>query len=160
MSRLESFIRRMCAQRDILDALVEPLGCVPGAILEFGLGSGRTYDHLRTRFPARRIVVFEREFRDGYVPDPPPTELVRGDIRDTAARMADGCAALVHADIDTGRPVPDADILLWLPALAARLLTPGGVVASSVALHDPRLIPMPVPASVSTDRYHLARRAP
>ena len=59
MSRLDSFIRRMAAQRDILNALAPALHGITGPILEFGLGSGRTYDHLRGLFPDRRIIVFE-----------------------------------------------------------------------------------------------------
>ena len=158
MSRLDSFIRRMSAQRDILNGLVEPLARVEGAILEFGLGNGRTFDHLRERFPSRHIVVFEREVREGYMPDPPPAELILGDIRDTAAGLGDGCAALVHADIDTGRSHSDTELLGWLPTLVARLLAPGGMVASSIALAHPKLLTLPLPVTVSEGRYYLARR--
>ena len=56
MSRLDSFIRRMSAQRDILNDLGPKLAAVPGLVFEFGLGSGRTYDHLREVLPGRRIV--------------------------------------------------------------------------------------------------------
>jgi hypothetical protein len=52
MSRLDSFIRRLTAQRDILNSIVDLVGETQGPVLEFGLGNGRTYDHLRERFPA------------------------------------------------------------------------------------------------------------
>lgn len=158
LSRLESFIRRMSAQRDILDDLAGRLDGVPGPILEFGFGNGRTYDHLRQRFPGRRVVVFECV----VVPDlpclPPPADLVVGDIRDTAGRLPDGSAALIHADIETGNAALDAGLAAWLPALVARLLAPGGFAASGAPLSDPRLVPLPLPPGVAPGRYHAVRR--
>ncbi len=158
MSRLDSFIRRMTAQRDILDDLAARLDGVPGPILEFGFGNGRTYDHLRERCPDRRVIVFESVL----VPDlpllPPPADLVLGDIRDTASRLGDGTAAMIHADIETGRAEVDAGLAAWLPALVARLLVPGGVAASGAPLDDPRLAPMPLPGGIAPGRYHAVRR--
>lgn len=58
MSRLDSFIARMQAQRDALNFLKPMVDVVAGPILEVGLGNGRTYDHLRELFPARDIYVF------------------------------------------------------------------------------------------------------
>ena len=158
MSRLESFIRRMSAQRDILDDLAGRLDGTPGWILEFGLGSGRTYDHLRHRFPGRRIVVFEDAVLDGATPRPAPDDFVVGDIRDTAAGWPDGCAALVHADIESGDAARDAGLLHWLPSLVARLLVPGGFAASGCPLPHPALAPRPLPPGIAADRYHVLRR--
>ncbi len=158
MSRLDSFIRRMCAQRAILDGLATRLDGVPGPILEFGLGSGRTYDHLRERFPARRIVVFESVVVDGVLSRPAPEDFVVGDIRDTAVRFGDGSAALIHADIETGDAARDAELATWLPDLVARLLAPGGFGVSGAALPDPRLVPCRLPPGIEDGRYHLVRR--
>ena len=47
MSRLDSFIRRVTAQRDCLNRVAEIIEYHEGLILEMGLGNGRTYDHLR-----------------------------------------------------------------------------------------------------------------
>ena len=58
MSRLESFIRRMSAQRDILDMVCRDMQLGDGPVIELGLGNGRTYDHLRERLPGRRIIAF------------------------------------------------------------------------------------------------------
>ena len=102
--------------------------------------------------------MFEREIRDDCLSDPPPDEIVPGDIRDTSLRLLDGCAALVHADIDTGRASRDQGLGSWLPTLVARVLTPGGVVASSIPLPHAKLSEMPLPQSVSRERYFLARR--
>ena len=61
MSRLDSFIARMKAQRDCLNFLKPEIDRLPGPLFEVGLGNGRTYDHLRTLFPGRDIYVFERK---------------------------------------------------------------------------------------------------
>lgn len=158
MSRLESFIRRMTAQRDIIDDLAGRIDAVPGPILEIGFGNGRTYDHLRQRFPGRRILVFEAV----VVPDlpflPPPEDLLVGDVRDTAARLPDGSAALIHADVESGHRDRDGGLDRWLPALVARLLAPGGYAASGSPLADPRLDPHPLPPGIAPGRYFAARR--
>ena len=54
MSRLDSFIRRLEAQRSCLALAVERSRHVPGVVLELGLGNGRTFDHLR-EIIARRL---------------------------------------------------------------------------------------------------------
>lgn len=158
MSRLDSFIRRMSAQRDILDALPPRLAPVPGLVLEFGLGSARTYDHLRERFPERRIVVFESVVVEGVKPRPAPDDFVLGDLRDTTAAWPDGCAALVHSDIESGDAGDDAALRAWLPELVARLLAPGGFAVSGCALPDPRLRPEPLPPGIAEGRYHVMLR--
>ena len=158
MSRLDSFIRRLTAQREILNDLRTRLEDVPGPIFEFGLGSGRTYDHLREHFPTRRIVVFECETRVIPLTGPPPEDLVIGDIRETASRFPEGCAALIHADIETGVATRDAALAAWLPGLVARLLAPRGYGVSGSALPDPRLASHRLPSGIQEGRYHLVRR--
>ena len=82
MSRLDSVIRRLRAQRDCLDVSVRLVADVPGPVLEFGLGNGRTYDHLRTLFPDREIFVFDR--RIAAHPDcvPDAAHMLLGDFDD------------------------------------------------------------------------------
>ena len=63
MSRLDSFIRRLKAQRACLTHAAQAIGNDEGTVLELGLGNGRTYDHLRECLPERDIFVFEREVR-------------------------------------------------------------------------------------------------
>ena len=71
MSRLDSVIRRLRAQRACLQRAVEMIRDLPGPVLELGLGNGRTYDHLRQSLPDREIFVFEREVAadPGCLPD-------------------------------------------------------------------------------------------
>ena len=53
VSRLDSFIRRLQAQRACLEVAIARIADLPGPVLEFGLGNGRTYDHLRELLPTR-----------------------------------------------------------------------------------------------------------
>lgn len=158
MSRLDSFIRRMEAQRDILNLVSARLGDVPGTILEFGLGSGRTFDHLRERFPGRHLIAFENDPRDHVVDRLAPLELVLGDLRDTTRDLADGSAALIHIDLAGGSEHLDHEARTWLTPLAVRLLGVGGYLASDLALSDPRLASQPLPSTIAPGRYHLSRR--
>ncbi len=121
MSRLDSFIRRVTAQRDCLDHVAVLLDGMDGPVLELGLGNGRTFDHLRERLPGRRIVAFDRKLAAHRNSTPPPDDLVLGEIAETAAAFAGVGAALVHADIGTGYEDKDAATLSWLPGLVARL---------------------------------------
>ena len=158
MSRLDSVIRRLVAQRDILNDLATRLDGIPGLVLEFGLGNGRTFDHLRQHLPDRRIVVFECVVVEGVLSRPAPENLVIGDIRKTASRFDDGCAALIHIDIESGVAAEDAQFAAWLPGLVARLLVPNGYAASGPALLDPGLAPVALPAGIAEGRYHVVRR--
>jgi hypothetical protein len=53
MSRLDSFIRRLEAQRACLGYAAAQIRAIAGPVLELGLGNGRTYDHLRELLPER-----------------------------------------------------------------------------------------------------------
>ncbi len=46
MSRLDSFIRRLEAQRTVLNWAAKAIEGREGLVLELGLGNGRTFDHL------------------------------------------------------------------------------------------------------------------
>jgi SAM-dependent methyltransferase len=159
MSRLDSFIRRLSAQRDILNDVSDRLSGSDGPILEFGLGNGRTYDHLRALFPDRRIVAFDREARAYSASTPDAENLVLGEIKDTAQDFIGIGAALAHADIGTGHDELDAVTLTWLPQLMAGVLKQGGIAVSGLPLDHPDLVAIPIPASVPQDRYFLYRRA-
>jgi len=119
MSRLDSFIRRVSAQRDVLDHVCTLLADLPGPVLELGLGNGRTFHHLREKLPGRRIVAFDRALGAHESSIPPEDDLVLGEISETAARFAGIGAALVHADIETNYADIDAQTARWLPPLAA-----------------------------------------
>jgi hypothetical protein len=159
MSRLESFIRRLTAQRDILDMICRDMKLLDGPVIELGLGNGRTYDHLRERLPGRRIIAFDRVCQANLKSMPSEGELILGEINQTARPFIGINAALVHADIGSGYDDLDELNLRWLSGLIVDLLAPGGIAASGVPLDHPDLHPLPIPASVPSDRYFIYRRS-
>lgn len=162
MSRLDSFIRRLEAQRACIDTAVRAIAELPGLVLELGLGNGRTFDHLRDRLPERRIVVFERDPQPHPDCWPPEDDLVIGPLDETlpeAARRWPAGAALIHSDIGTGDPARNRRVADRLGELLPPLLRRGGMVASDQALSAATLVPVPPPAGIASDRYFLYRRA-
>ncbi|MEA3533970.1 class I SAM-dependent methyltransferase [Rhizobium sp. CC-YZS058] len=159
MSRLDSFIARVLAQRIILDHVREDLDIpVEGAVLEVGLGNGRTYDHLRETFTGRRIIAFDRAVGSHPASTPAPEDLVLGEIAETLPRFAGSAAAFAHADIGTAYRDVDERTKSWLPGALAAALASGGIAASGLPLDHPELKPLPVPDGVDPDRYFLYRR--
>jgi hypothetical protein len=159
MSRLDSFINRLTAQRDLLNHIARgTMLPAEGAILELGLGNGRTFNHLREVFSDRRIIVFDRAVAAHKSSIPAEENIVLGEISVTAARFAGQNAAMVHADIGTGYEDVDAQTLAWLPKLAVRLLAPGGIAASGLPLSHPLLEALALPPGIAADRYFLYRR--
>lgn len=161
MSRLDSFIRRLEAQRACLNRAAELIRDLDGIALELGLGNGRTYDHLRELMPERDIYVCER--RVAAHPDcvPPPDKLILGDMRETlveASGWLSSRVALAHLDVGTGDAAANRALALELLPLLLPLLCPGAVLASDPPLDSPELEPLPLPEAVAPGRYHLYRR--
>jgi hypothetical protein len=163
MSRLDSFIRRLEAQRACLDAAAVLVRDLAGPVLELGLGNGRTYDHLRLLFPDREIFVCER--RVAAHPDcvPPAEFLLLGDMRETlpAARAhLEGRVALAHLDPGTGDVETSRALALELAPLVAPLLCAGAILVSEPEMAAAGLAALPLPAGVECRRYHLYRASP
>jgi hypothetical protein len=162
MSRLDSFIRRLEAQRLVLGWAAAAIAGQEGPVLELGLGNGRTYDHLREILPERSIYVFERDARPNPRSMPPAAFLVLGDMAETLpafARRHGRTAALVHVDATTGVPERDRIELAWLPGHVAALAAPGALVISGSALGHAVLSPIKLPEGVPDGRYFAYRRA-
>ncbi|MCP8939232.1 class I SAM-dependent methyltransferase [Alsobacter sp. SYSU M60028] len=164
MSRLDSVIRRLEAQRRTLDWAAAEIAGRDGLVLELGLGNGRTYDHLRDRLPGRAIHVFERW--PAAHPDcmPPAEFLVVGDLRETLpafrARHGAGSAVLAHADIGSGDPAVDAELASALSALLPPLIAPGGIVLCDQSLDLPGFDDVAPRLGVPEKRYNAwVRRA-
>jgi S-adenosyl-L-methionine methyltransferase len=159
MSRLDRFIKRMQAQRALLDQVCIDLnapGALPGAFIELGLGNARTYDHVRERLIGRRIVVFDRSAAPKHGVIPLAADFFVGDIRDTAriyVATNGQTAAVVHADLGDGSAAYNADIQSWLPDTCCLLLQPGGLVLSSTPLNDPRLRQLDVTPDATAGGY-------
>ncbi|HXC28366.1 MAG TPA: class I SAM-dependent methyltransferase [Stellaceae bacterium] len=161
MSRLDSFIRRLEAQRTVLNHAAELIAEIDGPVLELGLGNGRTYDHLRELFPGRDIYVCER--RVAAHPDciPPDHLLLLGDMFETlpAARgRLGGKVALAHFDAGTGDEAGNLTLAAGLRPLILPLLRGGGVLATQQAIDGPGLETLSLPQGVSQGRYYLYRR--
>lgn len=162
MSRLDTFIERLHAQRILLGLAVGLIERLPGPVLELGLGNGRTYDHLRELFADREIFVFERQPAPHPACMPDPAHLIVGDLRETlpdALLRLPGPAAFVHSDIGTADAERNARLAAWLARTLPPLIQPGGLVASDQRLADPALEPLPLPAGIPDGRYFLYRRA-
>ena len=158
MSRLDSFIARMQAQRDCLNALKPLIDPLPGPILEVGLGNGRTYDHLRQLFPGRDIYVFERKVAAHPECIPPDDRLFLGEAResiDRAARQLGAVAALIHTDLGTGDHAANTAMGAWLGPALDRLAAPGGYLLANQPLAVARWRRLPEPLGVPKDRYFL-----
>ena len=163
VSRLDSFIRRLEAQRACLNLAAQAIGDEQGTVLELGLGNGRTYDHLRECLPAREIIVFEREVRAHPDCIPHAEQLVLGLIEETLPAFAEhrsGEAILVHSDIGTGDAERNRKLAAWLATALPSLLRPGAWVAADQALPEDSFVRQPLPAGIATDRYFLYRYEP
>ncbi|MAM68873.1 MAG: hypothetical protein CMM12_08960 [Rhodospirillaceae bacterium] len=158
MSRLDSFIRRVSAQRDCLNLAKDLIADVPGPVLELGLGNGRTYDHLCELFPDRDIYVFDR--RIAAHPDciPPNDRMILGDIRETlavAANRIGAPAALAHCDIGTGEKDSNARLIATIAPMFEALMATGGIVISDQEYSVDSWVAQPLPHGVRPGRYFI-----
>ena len=160
MSRLDSGIRRLQAQRACIDHAAELIRDLAGFVFEFGLGNGRTFDHLRERLAGREIFVFERAIVAH--PDCIPSEdhLIRGDLRETLPALAPqfrDSVALLHMDIGSGERGESERLAAELAPHIAPVMRTGGIIASDMPLPFARWISQPLPAEVEEGRYHFYR---
>lgn len=161
MTRLDSAIRRLTAQRDVLDWAAREIA-PDGLVLEVGLGNGRTYDHMRSRMPGREIYVFERAVAAHPDCIPPERYLFIGDVFETLPafieRFGEGSAALVHIDIGTGNEDANRELALRLSPLLAKLLMPRGLILGDRAFELPGCTDISSKTGVPEGRYFIYRR--
>lgn len=158
MSRLDSAIRRLEAQRACLNRAAGMVRNIEGPVLELGLGNGRTYDHLKGLLPDRRIVVFERKAMAHPDSMPPAEDLIEGDFRTTlvgAGAKIGARAALVHADIGSGDKLATAELAAWLGSILPPLVAAGAVIVSDQPLNVPGAETFPLPEIVAEGRYNI-----
>jgi hypothetical protein len=162
VTRLDSAIRRLTAQRALLDWAAGDTRGRPGLILELGLGNGRTYDHLRDRLPGRDIWAFE--LKPAAHPDstPPADRLVVGDMLDTLPpflkRFGPGCAAFIHADIGTGVEERNRRFAQALSPLVEPLLAKDAILAADQAMTLPNCRDISGETALTEGRYFVYRR--
>lgn len=160
MSRLESAIRRLEAQRDCINFAASDIAGKPGLVLELGLGNGRTYDHLRATNPGREIYVFDRRVaaHPNCLPDAP--HLILGDVLNTLPRAAfrlGRSVMLAHCDIGTGDEQRNRRVADLIAPLLARMMLRGGLVLSDQPMHYPAWTELAPPGDVAPGRYRLYR---
>jgi hypothetical protein len=161
VSRLDSFIRRLEAQRACLVWAADLVAGLDGEVLELGLGNGRTYDHLRKLFPHRNIYVCERTVAAHPDCVPPPQFLLLGDMRETLpavrARLAER-VVLAHLDPGSGEIAASKALADDLTPLIVPLLQLNGVLVSEPAITADQLSALPPPRGIEPGRYNLYRR--
>ena len=159
-NRLERMIDRLTAQRDLLVRAIALVGDLPGPVLEFGLGKGRTYDFLRACLPGREIFAFDRGLHCPADCVPDAAHLILGEFRDTvpgALVRIGAAAALAHFDIGTEDRAADAALVAWLGPAAAPLLRPGGVVVADREMRVAGWTAAPLDATLGDGRHYLYR---
>ena len=161
MSRLDSFIRRLEAQRACLDHAAQLIAPLPGNVLEFGLGNGRTYDHLRSLFNGRDIYVFDRRVAAHSDCIPPSDHLFVGEFLETLPRAIVQLGAhsvLANLDVGSGDEAASQALACAMMPLVLRLLLPGAIIVSDQPIDDSALESLPLPAGIELGRYFLRRR--
>jgi hypothetical protein len=160
MSRLDSGIRRLQAQRACIERAAELIRELPGFVFEFGLGNGRTFDHLRERLAGREIFVFERAVVAHPDCSPGEDHLILGDLRETLPalppRFRDS-VALLHMDIGSGERAESERLAAELAPHIAPVMRAGALIASDMPLPFGGWIAQPLPAGIGEGRYHFYR---
>ncbi|HVM85292.1 MAG TPA: class I SAM-dependent methyltransferase [Candidatus Binatia bacterium] len=160
MSRLDSFIRRLEAQRACLGEAAKLVKDLDGVVLELGLGNGRTYDHLREICSDREIYVFDRQVLAHPSCIPPADHLFLGEITDTLAQALAKLgprAALVHTDVGTGDQAANERLAATIAPMIRALMRPGGIVISDQPMIAPGLATVPLPEGVKPGRYFMTK---
>ncbi|MFC3614427.1 class I SAM-dependent methyltransferase [Lutimaribacter marinistellae] len=153
MSRLDSMLRRLTAQRDGLNWAAEQVADLAGDVLDMGLGNGRTYDHLREILPDRRIRVMDRVLQCHPSCIPPEQDFLMGEAEPMLARLAGESArfALAHYDFGSGIKADDVAEAARLSPAIAKVMAPGGLIVSGQPLIGFEQITGP--DSIAPDRY-------
>lgn len=160
ISYLDRMIRRLTAQRECLEWAFGQIRGLPGPVLEFGLGNGRSYDHLRTHLPDREIYVFDNRVAAHPACIPPEDRMLLGDFRDTAPAAVGrfgGIVALIHADVGSSDWPASRALAAELAPYWAALLQPGGLLVSDQPLEAAGFAEVTIERQVP-GHYYLFRR--
>ena len=162
MTRLDEFIVRMQAQRACIDTAAALTAGRSGPVLEVGLGNGRTYDHLRSRFGQRAIFVFDREVAAHPDCIPEPAFLRLGDFRVSLPMYLaeeQASAVFIHADVGSANRLKSTQLAADLAPTWLQILAPGGFLACDQPIALEGLQRLPLPAGMVADNYHFYCRA-
>lgn len=157
MSRLDSMLRRLSAQRDGLNWAAAETASLTGDALDMGLGNGRTYDHLREILPDRRIWVIDRVLQCHPSCVPPEQDFLQGEAEEMLDQMAQAGTTVAMAHYDFGFGVKEKDVAeaARLSPAIARIVTPGGIIVSGQPLVG--LDQLDGPGGIAPGRYFFYR---
>ncbi|WP_170573072.1 class I SAM-dependent methyltransferase [Ruegeria atlantica] len=153
MSRLDSMLRRLTAQRDGLNWAVAQISDMEGDVLDMGLGNGRTYDHLREILSNRRIWVMDRVLQCHPSSTPPAEDFLQGEAEPMLGKLAAGGPSIALAHYDFGRGIKEEDVAeaARLSPLIKQVMRPGGLLISGQPLVGFEQISGP--DTIAPDRY-------
>ncbi|MDE4190225.1 class I SAM-dependent methyltransferase [Phaeobacter gallaeciensis] len=136
MSRLDSMLRRLTAQRDGLNWAAQQIADLAGDAMDMGLGNGRTYDHLREILPDRRIWVIDRVLQCHPSCVPPEQDFLQGEAEPMLQRLAAEGHKIVLAHYDFGFGVKEKDVAeaAAMSPVIASVMAPGGIIVSGQPL--------------------------
>ena len=153
MSRLDSMLRRLTAQRDGLNWAAARIANQDGDVLDMGLGNGRTYDHLREIMPDRRIWVMDRVLQCHPDSTPPEQDFLQGEAEPMLQKLAASGHKMAMAHYDFGRGIKEDDVAeaARLSPLIAQVMQPNGLLISGQPLVGFNQIEGP--ETIAPDRY-------
>ena len=153
MSRLDSMLRRLAAQRDGLNWAAEQTADLAGDAVDLGLGNGRTYDHLREILPDRRIWVIDRVLQCHPSCVPPEADFLQGEAEPMLRKLAETGARMALAHYDFGFGIKEKDVAeaARLSPLIAAVMVPGGMIVSGQPLVG--FEQLTGPDTIAPDRY-------
>lgn len=157
MSRLDSMLRRLTAQRDGLNWAAEQIAPMAGDVLDMGLGNGRTYDHLRETLASRRIWVIDRVLQCHPSCVPPEADFLQGEAQPVMQRLKDQGQKIALAHYDFGFGIKEKDVAeaAALSPLIAQVMVPGGIIVSGQPLVG--FTELDGPAGIAPGRYMFYR---
>ena len=160
-SRLDFMIGRLTNQRALLAEAARLIAGRPGCVFELGLGSGRTFDHLRKILPDREIFAFDRAISAHPKCIPDGDHIILGDIRETLRFCGPRIPqkpVLIHIDLGSGDPTQDLITRAWLSPLVAEWADPGTIILTDRPL-DGGFQRVPGSAAAAASGHFLLRAA-
>lgn len=158
MSRLDSVIRRLTAQRDCLGWAVEH--APDGPVLDIGLGNGRTYHHLREIAPERDVWSIDRAMKAHPSSIPPPEFYLEGEAVQMIEALAErigNSIALVHYDLGIGVPEEDRPLADAVGTVLSQVLAPKGFIVTNARFEGYQTLS--TPEGVPEGRYFIQSMA-
>jgi len=151
----------MSAQRDCLNYAANQLVGIEGVVLEFGLGNGRTYDHLCSLFDKSDIYVFDRHVKAHEACIPDTEHMIIGDFLDSlrgVSNQFEGLAKFVHCDVGSGDKAASMVLAQKVGDLLEGLIQKGGVIVSDQPIVKLNWESLALPAGIAEGRIYLYRQ--